>query len=279
MENRYRYNLTHIYKMPQEKLWGLTWNKGTGGQDISIKTKKDDEIIIAYHSEKRGRAWACCPLNQIEKLVQPNRGLYEVLESYPKKLYFDVDFADPPDDFCQESFLNMLTIDIQEYYPNAQFSVSRSVTSFKASFHLVATNYIIKDDLQLEQCKQIAKAIWTKQNSVDWKVYTNNRQMKIVGQSKPNKSIQEAISEHKITDFLITCFFNENCMDIPTVNTLPELQLRTVDTSNDAKLKISYIPEYMETVRRGRIQGKRAHAHSAWRPRTYISCMQLLYQQ
>ena len=229
--------------MPQEKLWGPTWNKGTGGQDISIQNKKDNEIIIAYHSEKRGRAWACCPINQIEKLIQSNRGLYEVLDSYPKKLYFDVDFADPPDDFCQASFLNMLTIDIQEYYPNAQFSVSGSVTNTKASFHLVATNYIIKDEIQLEQCKQIAKAIWSKQISLDWKVYTKNRQMKIVGQSKPNKPIQEAISEHKIPDFLITCFFNENCMDIPIVNTLPEFQLRTVDTSNDAKLKISSIPE------------------------------------
>ena len=101
--------------MPQEKLWGLIWNKGTGGQDTAIQNKQDNEIIIAYHSEKRGRAWACCPINQIEKLIQSNRGLYEVLESYPKKLYFDVDFEDPPDDFCQESFLNMLTIDIQEY--------------------------------------------------------------------------------------------------------------------------------------------------------------------
>ena len=48
--------------------------------------------------------------------------------------------------------------------------------------------------------------------------------MQIVGQSKPNKPIQEAISQHKITDFLITCFFNENCMEIPIVNTLLELQ-------------------------------------------------------
>ena len=79
-------------------------------------------------------------------MIQSNRGLYEVLESYPKKLYFDVDFEDPPDDFCQESFLNMLTIYIQEYYPNAQFSMSGSVTKTKASFHLVATNYIIKDE-------------------------------------------------------------------------------------------------------------------------------------
>jgi len=83
-----------------------------------------------------------------------------------------VDFENPPDDFCQESFLNMLTIDIQEYYPNAQFSVSGSVTKTKASFHLVATNYIIKDESQLEQCRQIAKAIWSKQISLDWKVYT-----------------------------------------------------------------------------------------------------------
>ena len=59
---------------------------------------------------------------------------------------------------------------------------------------------------------------------MDWKVYTKNRQMQIVGQSKPNKPIQEAISQHKITDFLITCFFNEYCMEIPIVNTLPELQ-------------------------------------------------------
>ena len=43
--------------MPQEKLWGLIWNKGIGEQDISIKNKKkakankdDNEIIIAYHS-------------------------------------------------------------------------------------------------------------------------------------------------------------------------------------------------------------------------------------
>jgi hypothetical protein len=36
--------------MPQEKLWGLIWNKGIGEQDISIKNKEDNEIIIAYHS-------------------------------------------------------------------------------------------------------------------------------------------------------------------------------------------------------------------------------------
>ena len=42
----------------------------------------------------------------------------------------------------------MLTVDIQECYPNAQFSVSGSVTKTKPSFHLVATNYIIKDESQ-----------------------------------------------------------------------------------------------------------------------------------
>lgn len=227
----------------QEKLWGLTWNKGTGGQDLAIKNKQNDEIIIAYHSAKRGRAWACCPINNIEKLIATNRGLYEVLDSYPKKLYFDVDFADPPDDFCQESFLNMLTVDIQEFYPDAKFSVSGSVTKVKASFHLVATNYIIKNEEQLEQCKRIAKAIWLKQLSLDWKVYTKNRQMKIVGQSKPDKPVQEAISDHKITDFLITCFFNEDPMEIPIVNTLPELQLRKVDTTSEPKPKINTIPQ------------------------------------
>jgi len=226
----------------QEKLWGLTWYKGTGGQALAIESKKDDEIIVAYHSDKRGRAWATCQINKIEKLIQPNRGLYEVLHSYPKKLYFDVDFADPPPDFCQESFLDLIILDIQEFYPDAEFSVSGSVTSDKASFHLVATNYIIKDETQLEQCKQIAKGIWTKQMSLDWKVYTKNRQMKIVGQSKPNKPIQAKISDHKITDFLITCHFNDNCKEIPIVDTLPELQFRTVDTQN-VKLKISSIPE------------------------------------
>ena len=35
--------------MPQEKLWGLIWNKGTGGQDTAIQNKQDNEIIIAYH--------------------------------------------------------------------------------------------------------------------------------------------------------------------------------------------------------------------------------------
>jgi len=59
----------------QEKLWGLTWFKGrTGAQDVAIENKKDNEIIVAYHSEKRGRAWACCPINQIEKLISTNRG-------------------------------------------------------------------------------------------------------------------------------------------------------------------------------------------------------------
>ena len=31
--------------MPQEKLWGLIWNKGTGGQDISIKNKKMTRLL------------------------------------------------------------------------------------------------------------------------------------------------------------------------------------------------------------------------------------------
>jgi hypothetical protein len=235
----YMYRMANTIK--QEKLWGLTWFKGTGGQSLAIENKKDNEIIVAYHSEKRGRAWACCPINQIEKLISTNRGLYEVLDSYPKKLYFDIDFEDPPEDFCQDSFLKMITLDIQEFYPNAEFSVSGSITSTKASFHLVATNYIIKDEEQLERAKQIAKALWTNHNSLDWKVYTKNRQMKIVGQSKPNKPIQAQISDHKITDFFITCYFNEGCMEIPIVDKLPEIKLQKVDPEN-VKLKTSSIP-------------------------------------
>ena len=216
---------------------GSIWYRGKGGQEKAISIAKDNEIVVAFHTKKLGRGFTAMDSSKLLKLIHKNRGLYEVLTTYPKKVYFDIDFKSPPEDFNQPEFIKNTTNEIREYLPNIEFAISGSVSPEKASFHYVSTNYIIKNDEQMECLKLISKAIFLKIPSLDWKVYTKNRQMKTINQSKINKPVQQPISDHEPKCHLIHSYFTNKEKEVVLLNELSESTQIMTDLASNNTIK------------------------------------------
>ena len=56
-----------------------------------IRYKKPDEIVLKFWTKKYGSMWGSTNINNMDKLIKSNKGLYEVLTTYPQKIYFDID--------------------------------------------------------------------------------------------------------------------------------------------------------------------------------------------
>jgi hypothetical protein len=105
---------------------------------------------------------------------------------------------------------------IGDHFPNADLAISGSITTETISFHITLTNYVIQNKEQLEMMKHIIKEMKSKEPTFDDKVYTRNRFMKAVNQTKPNCArVQQIIRNHDMKEHLITCFFNENPLSFP----------------------------------------------------------------
>jgi hypothetical protein len=53
--------------------------------------KPTDQIVIHSQTQKYGRFWGCVEPSFFLKLLEINRGLYEVITHFPHKVYFDID--------------------------------------------------------------------------------------------------------------------------------------------------------------------------------------------
>jgi hypothetical protein len=165
--------------------------------------------------------------------------LYEVISSYPHKLYFGIDKSDfPPEEFDANVYLEKVIKIIQQYFPRADLAISGSITPTKISYHLIANNYLIQSERDRENVKNICKYLKANvDDGFDWKVYTKNRNMKCVNQSKPNdESIQEMITHNdNVTNQFITCFFSLN-ESLP----IKELPLEVVEVIEIEQAKKSF---------------------------------------
>ena len=220
------------------------WERGAGAQDRALKNKTETNRCLAFHLNKHGRGWTCAEESDLPGMIKKNRGLYEVLSSYPKKVYFDIDFHDPTEDFDEEEYLGKVTKFIQSYFPDIEFVASGSVTSKKASFHLVSTNYKIECEYQLNMMKIYARSMWNTYEEIDVGVYSKNRQMKLPNQSKPDKPVQAIINGDDIRDHFITSFFGDKeWRTIPQLENLPEDLRQTTDLTTNSTVKFSEIVE------------------------------------
>lgn len=184
-----------------------TWNKNDddkgGAQDETIRNKKDGEIVVLSHTKKNGRCWTSIEPGKYINLLIKNYGLYEVITSFPHKMYFDIDKKgdDIPADFLQQ--IKKL---ILQYFPNAEMAISGSITDDKTSYHIVLQNYVIHNEEERTTVKHVIKYLQTIDNSFDWKVYTKNRNMKCAGQSKEDGRLQAIIENNDLKAHCITCF-------------------------------------------------------------------------
>jgi hypothetical protein len=206
------------------KLFNKIWKTGGGSQEMminslnpsSLNTKLFKCVVDNRHN------WILISESDIIPLITNYNGfICEILHSYPKKVYFDVDCGD-----VDKIKLEDVKTIINKYFKDAKLSISGSETPTKKSYHIVVNNYILKDINDLQTMKNLVKYINENENKYfDWLVYTKNRAMKCVFQSKPDREKQLIIEDQKIENHLIGSFFNGNEKEIKLI--IPDIQHKT----------------------------------------------------
>lgn len=208
------------------KVWKVDFYKNDdengGAMAEAIKHCLPEQIVIHSQTKKNGRMWGCIKPEQFLKLMETNNGLYEVITKFPHKVYFDidgkVDRLHSKEEFA--IWVENTLAHLEPYFPDAEFAISGSNTETKISLHIILQNYVIHNEEERQQVKHIAKYInEICDGNYDWKVYTKNRNMKIINQSKDDGRVQEIIQNLDYKAHCITCFVPIYCLKFPE---LPE---------------------------------------------------------
>jgi len=202
--------------------WGMNWYKNAsaegGAMKHVIKNKKPEEKVLLSETKKDGKMWGCCTAEKATELIKKNHGIYEVICEYPHKLYFDIDCKKP---IIDKPILERTMQQIKSIWPNGEWAVSGSIVEdVKESYHIVSDKYVIHNDEEREMVKSAVKHLQSENDAFDWKVYTKNRNMKCINQSKADGRVQEIMREsdyrkHLICSFIptypeaIDCHFDE----------------------------------------------------------------------
>ena len=193
------------------RTWKVDWiannaqDKG-GAQDEMLKNMKPDTFPILSLTRKFGRLWSAITAEDIERLIQTNHGLYEILHpTFKCKVYFDVD----------KTTLTLQEIKkiILDRFPNARLQISGR----EGSWHIILSNYYADDVLHMENVKKFAME--HVEEGFDKRVYHQNRNMKCINQSKPDKELQAYIEgDPSLTKHLIFHDFDEDAININTID-------------------------------------------------------------
>jgi hypothetical protein len=196
-----------------QKVWKIEFFKNDdehgGAMAEAIKHCSEEQIVIHSQTKKNGRLWGCIKPEQFVNMLQSNYGLYEVITKFPHKVYFDIDCK--VDRLCtEEEFQNVIDntlVHLEPFFPNAQFAISGSNTETKISLHIVLQNYVIHNEDERQYMKHLVKYIYENWDKwYDWKVYTKNRNMKCINQSKDDGRVQQIITNDDYKAHCITCF-------------------------------------------------------------------------
>jgi hypothetical protein len=75
--------------------WKVRWFRNDtsegGAMAQAIASCGKDEIVVHSHTNKYPRLYAHISPKQMLKLMETNKGIFECLSHYPKKVYFDID--------------------------------------------------------------------------------------------------------------------------------------------------------------------------------------------
>ena len=151
--------------------------------------------------------WTSCSQHKLKQLVEKgkNKGLFEVITSYPHKVYFDVDCHG-----LDRTLASTCTQHVLAAFPNASMAVSGSFHQEKTSLHIVLQNYVMANDTGVKQLVKSWGSPW------DWRVYTSNRNMKCVNQAKPHSERTQAIlQDADVEHHFITCFLPTSPLRLP----------------------------------------------------------------
>lgn len=208
-----------------KKIWKMNFFKNDssegGAMKCAINDCKNGNVVIHSQTQKNGRIWGQTEPAHLLTLLESNHGIYEVITSFPHQVYFDVD-----DDKETRTPLCEIKNMILEYFPTAEFAVSGSITEHKTSYHIILSNYLIRNKDERETMKHIVKKMTAKDPAFDWKVYTPNRNMKCINQSKDDGRVQQIIENPDFRQHLITCFLPDHSLDFPELPEELELEIK-----------------------------------------------------
>ncbi len=206
-----------------------TWS---GALAEAVKQCPADSVAVGIILPKTARLWGYVKPEQLLTMLEKNNGVYEIAFKYPQRVYFDIDKkasaeeaetrTGGPNDWGLP-FLATVKEILSEYFPDAEYAVSGSVTEEKTSFHLTLNNYTIHNDEERHQLKMITKYLKENVDSCfDSSVYSSNHLMKCFNQGKTDGRIQKILENDDPKKHMITCFINDTCLPFPTLATLPE---------------------------------------------------------
>ena len=131
---------------------GLHWLKNAsqkcGAQQMVIDSKPEAHVVICMISKEFGRLWTNVHPDELLSLVERDNGIYEVICSYPHKVYFDID-ADNKD----YDILEKIIPKINELFPDSQMAISGSKSDVRQSYHIVLNNYMISSEKERNHIK------------------------------------------------------------------------------------------------------------------------------
>jgi hypothetical protein len=202
-------------------------DKNCGAQNAAIAAAKPNHIFLHSHTRKNGRLWGHCTPEHLLKLLEDNRGIYEVIHAFPHKVYFDID---KPNDgtTSHAEFIQTIKQIIAEVFINAEMEISGSITESKISYHIILQNYVIHCEEERQIMKHIVRTMHARNDAFDWKVYTKNRNMKCTGQSKEDGRVQAILydSSQDYKKHLITCFITDYPLPFPALSEEVQLEIR-----------------------------------------------------
>ena len=166
-----------------------------------------------------------------------NRSVYEMITKFPCKMFFDIDNKVDRQHTAEEfrEWIDTVMSEIETVFPRARemVAISGSNTEKKMSLHIALNNYIIRNETEYANMKLLVNHMCkTVKDYYDYKVYTINRQMKAINQSKDDGRVQEIIVNTCKSDHLITCFFREDILPLPE---LPEVVKEEVQIAKAKK--------------------------------------------
>ena len=204
----------------------INWLKNVtndgGAMHMIINSKPKENNVVWLVSQKHGKMWADVSNTELLRLTQKDNFIYEVIHQYPHKVYFDIDGKDKDYDIYQK-----IVPKLNELFPNADMAISGSHIGNKQSYHIILNNYLIKNEADRNFMKSLS--IYFKEHiddSFDTKVYTKNRFMKCINQSKEDGRVQAIILNDDPKAHMITTFIKDSTLDMPNFEiTQPEVKL------------------------------------------------------
>lgn len=223
-----------------------------GAMNTAIKDEQSHpelgRIVIHIQNKKNGRLWGVCHPEQLLSLLETNKGIYEVITKFPFKVYFDIDckLENPLNEIEKCEHVESKIKTVLTFFPNADISISGSVTDKKASYHFTLSNYVIHNISERNMLKAICIYINTNIDSdFDWKVYTQNRNMKAINQSKDDGRVQQIIRGDDWKKHLITCFVTDYPLPFPDF--IPEVKEQIMIQKAKSKFDLGLLPKLNKT--------------------------------